>query len=52
LPKKGLASILVLLAAAPAAAGVLDDPNVGGVGFGGPTTGDLTAIYWNPPRWA
>jgi long-subunit fatty acid transport protein len=21
---------------------------VGGIGFGGPTTGDLTAIYWNP----
>jgi long-subunit fatty acid transport protein len=48
-------STLKLLAVAVAAmqgtaarAGVLDDPNVGGVGFGGPTTGDLTAIYWNP----
>lgn len=35
-------------ASAPAGAGALDDPNVGGVGFGGPTTGDLTAIHWNP----
>jgi long-subunit fatty acid transport protein len=27
---------------------VLDEPHVGGIGFSGPTTGDLTAIYWNP----
>ncbi len=26
----------------------LDEPFVGGVGFGGPTTGDLTSVYWNP----
>ncbi len=26
----------------------LDDSQVGGVGWGGPTTGDLTAVYWNP----
>ncbi len=28
--------------------GPLDDPHVGGIGFAGPTTGDLTSIYWNP----
>jgi long-subunit fatty acid transport protein len=43
-----LLALAVLLAASSARAGVLDDPNVGGIGFGGPTTGDLTAIYWNP----
>ena len=43
-----LLALVLLLPAAPGRAGVLDDPNVGGVGFGGPTTGDLTAIYWNP----
>ena len=47
LPLRALA-LFILLLAAPARAGVLDDPNVGGIGFGGPTTGDLTAIYWNP----
>jgi long-subunit fatty acid transport protein len=26
----------------------LDDPHVGGVGFSGPTTGDLAAVFWNP----
>ncbi len=26
----------------------LYDPHVGGVGWGGPTTGDLAAVYWNP----
>jgi long-subunit fatty acid transport protein len=35
-------------AAATATAGPLDDPHVGGIGFGGPTTGDLTAVFWNP----
>jgi long-subunit fatty acid transport protein len=43
-----LSLLTLVLVAAPARAGVLDDPNVGGIGFGGPTTGDLTAIYWNP----
>jgi long-subunit fatty acid transport protein len=38
----------LLMSAAPALAGPLDDPHVGGVGFSGPTTGDLTAVYWNP----
>jgi long-subunit fatty acid transport protein len=48
LPPRYLFPLLGLLVALPARAGVLDDPNVGGIGFGGPTTGDLTAIYWNP----
>jgi long-subunit fatty acid transport protein len=48
LPLRRFALIVALLAAAPARAGMLDDPNVGGIGFGGPTTGDLTAIFWNP----
>jgi long-subunit fatty acid transport protein len=48
LPRLSLAALALLLATMPARAGVLDDPNVGGIGFGGPTTGDLTAIYWNP----
>lgn len=26
----------------------MDDPHIGGIGFSGPTTGDLAAIYWNP----
>ncbi|MES1165379.1 MAG: hypothetical protein ABUR63_06475 [Verrucomicrobiota bacterium] len=26
----------------------LDDPHIGGIGFSGPTTGDLAAVYWNP----
>lgn len=34
--------------AAPAVAGPLDDAHVGDTGFSGPTTGDLTAVYWNP----
>ena len=38
----------LLLAATPALAGPLDDPHVGALGFSGPTTGDLTAVYWNP----
>jgi long-subunit fatty acid transport protein len=40
--------VVLALAAAPARGGPLDDPHVGGIGFGGPTTGDLTAVYWNP----
>jgi len=30
----------------------IDDPHVGGIGFSGPTTGDLAAIYWNPAALA
>ena len=26
----------------------IDDPDIGGIGFSGPTTGDLAAVYWNP----
>ena len=38
----------LLMVATPALAGPLDDPHVGSLGFSGPTTGDLTAVYWNP----
>jgi long-subunit fatty acid transport protein len=38
----------LLTGARPALAGPLDDPHVGSMGFSGPTTGDLAAIYWNP----
>jgi long-subunit fatty acid transport protein len=38
----------VLMGVTPASAGPLDDPHVGSLGFSGPTTGDLTAVYWNP----
>jgi long-subunit fatty acid transport protein len=41
-------AVLLVLLAGRAAAGPLDDPHVGGIGFGGPTTGDLTAVFWNP----
>jgi long-subunit fatty acid transport protein len=44
----GPVALLLTLAGAPARGGALDDPHVGGVGFSGPTTGDLSAIYWNP----
>jgi long-subunit fatty acid transport protein len=37
-----------LLVAMPVLAGPLDDPHVGSLGFSGPTTGDLTAVHWNP----
>jgi hypothetical protein len=30
----------------------IDDPQVGGIGFSGPTTGDVAAIYWNPAALA
>jgi long-chain fatty acid transport protein len=38
----------VTLTAGRGGAGPLDDPHVGDTGFSGPTTGDLTAVYWNP----
>lgn len=41
------ATVLALLGAR-AFAGPLDDSHVGDTGFSGPTTGDLTAVYWNP----
>lgn len=36
------------LTATPALAGPLDDGHVGSLGFSGPTTSDVTALYWNP----
>jgi hypothetical protein len=38
----------IVAVSARAQATSLDDPNIGGIGFSGPTTGDLGAIYWNP----
>jgi long-subunit fatty acid transport protein len=46
LPSAALAAALA--AAGTARATPLDDPHLGGIGFTGPTTGDLTALYWNP----
>jgi hypothetical protein len=44
-----LAGFLVALVAARAAHGSpIDDPHVGGIGFAGATTDDLSALYWNP----
>jgi long-subunit fatty acid transport protein len=44
-----LAGLLALcLLARPAVAAPLDDPFVGGLGFDGPTAGNLGAVYWNP----
>jgi hypothetical protein len=43
-----VAATATTLAALKANAGPLDDPHVGDTGFSGPTTGDLTAVYWNP----
>jgi len=40
--------VAVTLAAPSALAGPLDDAHVADTGFSGPTSGDLTAIYWNP----
>jgi len=45
---KLLITATLLLVATPTWAGPLDDPHVGSLGFSGPTTGDLTAVYWNP----
>lgn len=44
-----LAALVAVTFAAPnALAGPLDDAHVADTGFSGPTSGDLTAIYWNP----
>jgi long-chain fatty acid transport protein len=44
-----LLAVLALSIVAPSVqAGPLDDAHVADTGFSGPTTGDLTAIYWNP----
>lgn len=39
---------LLLAGAGMARAVPIDDPDIGGIGFSGPTTGDLSAVYWNP----
>jgi len=39
---------LAAVTAGPAAASPIDDPHLGGIGFSGPATGDLAAVYWNP----
>ena len=46
----GLVLLAVLAAggAREAHAVPIDDPDIGGIGFSGPTTGDLAAVYWNP----
>jgi len=43
-----LAILAVLFIAPGIKAGPLDDAHVADTGFSGPTTGDLTAVYWNP----
>src|SRR3954463_9348071 len=43
-----VALAVLVLTAAPARALPIDDPHPGGIGFSGPTTGDLAAVYWNP----
>ena len=43
-----LAVLATLIATPSAQAGPLDDAHVADTGFSGPTTGDLTAVYWNP----
>src|SRR3954452_22542892 len=43
-----VALAVLALTAAPARALPIDDPHPGGIGFSGPTTGDLAAVYWNP----
>jgi long-subunit fatty acid transport protein len=43
-----LAALIATWLAPAALAGPLDDPHVGDTGFSGPTSGDLTAVVWNP----
>jgi hypothetical protein len=43
-----LVAVAGVLPARPARAVPIDEPQVGGIGFSGPTTGDLAAVYWNP----
>jgi long-subunit fatty acid transport protein len=38
----------IVAGAATAAAAPLDEPFVGGLGFNGPTSASVAAIYWNP----
>jgi hypothetical protein len=44
-----LLAVLAIFFVAPSVlAGPLDDAHVADTGFSGPTTGDVTAMYWNP----
>jgi long-subunit fatty acid transport protein len=43
-----LAVLAIFIAAPSVLAGPLDDAHVADTGFSGPTTGDLTSVYWNP----
>ena len=43
-----LAILAILFVSSGVQAGPLDDAHVADTGFSGPTTGDLTAVYWNP----
>jgi len=43
-----LAVLAISIIAPSVKAGPLDDAHVADTGFSGPTTGDLTAVYWNP----
>lgn len=43
-----LGCLAALVSARAASATPLDEPFVGGIGFSGPTSGDITAVYWNP----
>ncbi len=44
----GVVALSLLALARAAAASPIDDPFVAGMSFSGPTSGDLSAIYWNP----
>ena len=48
MPRRLLAVLAVSIISPATLAGPLDDAHVGDTGFSGPTTGDLTAVYWNP----
>jgi long-subunit fatty acid transport protein len=43
-----LAVLAISFFAPTVLAGPLDDAHVADTGFSGPTTGDLTSVYWNP----
>ncbi len=43
-----VAAAVVGSSATRVSGGPLDDSHVADTGFSGPTTGDLTAVYWNP----
>jgi long-subunit fatty acid transport protein len=44
----GVVALTLLALRGTAAASPIDDPFVAGMSFSGPTSGDLSAIYWNP----